>query len=145
MASASSSFVGPLGGFNAVLMSEHFASFFVWIILHLVLLAGWVKATLPERAYSTAKALLLSSGLAAMGGLLALVISYVLRSPTLGWTGARPAPHRSYLVAMHEEVLGGGVGGRIATAGPSRRSRAPQASHAAAVHLKHVLSHTKTR
>jgi hypothetical protein len=77
----------PVVGFNAVLMSEHFASFFVWMILHLVLLVQWIKALLPDQTFNMAKRLVLSSGLALVGGLLMMTITYVLRSPTLGWTG----------------------------------------------------------
>lgn len=77
----------PVVGFNAVLMSEHFASFFVWMILHLVLLVQWTKALLPDQAFNMAKRLVLSSGLAVVGGLMVMTITFVLRSPTLGWTG----------------------------------------------------------
>ena len=43
---------------------------------------------LPAKAYSAAKALLLTVGVAIMSGALLLVIFYVISSPTFGWTGA---------------------------------------------------------
>ena len=77
----------PVIGFNAVLMSEHFASFAVFGLLHLVLATRWIKQTLPPPAYARAKRALWGAGAAVGGGALALVAAYVAASPTFGWTG----------------------------------------------------------
>lgn len=77
----------PVIGFNAVLMSEHFASFFVFGVLHAALAIQWIKGVLPPRAYAAAKKLVLMCG-AALGALaLVLIMGYVAASPTFGWTG----------------------------------------------------------
>lgn len=41
----------PVIGFNAVLMSEHFASFFVFGLLHAALAIQYIHKMLPPRAY----------------------------------------------------------------------------------------------
>lgn len=42
----------PVIGFNAVLMSEHMASFFVFGLLHAALAIEYIRDMLPPRAYS---------------------------------------------------------------------------------------------
>lgn len=44
----------PVIGFNAVLMSEHMASFFVFGLLHAALAIQYIEAMLPPRAYQGA-------------------------------------------------------------------------------------------
>lgn len=77
----------PVIGFNAVLMSEHMASFFVFGLLHAALAIQYIQHMLPPRAYSAAKRLVITVGGAALALVLALVVSYVAASPTFGWTG----------------------------------------------------------
>lgn len=77
----------PVIGFNAVLMSEHMASFFVFGLLHAALGIEYIRDMLPPRAYTAAKRLVLTFGSAALALVLALVVSYVAASPTFGWTG----------------------------------------------------------
>ncbi|EFN55263.1 hypothetical protein CHLNCDRAFT_31189 [Chlorella variabilis] len=77
----------PVIGFNAVLMSEHMASFFVFGLLHAALAIQYIQQMLPPRAYSAAKKLVLTFGTTALAVVMALVVSYVAASPTFGWTG----------------------------------------------------------
>lgn len=77
----------PVVGFNAVLMSEHFGAFFACIVMHVILLVGWIKALLPPRQFEYATRLLLLTGAGVVSGLVLLVLGYVLRSATFGWTG----------------------------------------------------------
>lgn len=77
----------PVIGFNAVLMSEHMASFFVFGLLHAALAIEYIRDMLPPRAYSAAKKLVLTFGTTALAVVMALVVSYVAASPTFGWTG----------------------------------------------------------
>lgn len=77
----------PVVGFNAVLMSEHFGAFFTCVVLHAVFFASWIKALLPRRHLEYAVRLLLVGGSVTVCALVLLVLGYVLRSPTLGWTG----------------------------------------------------------
>lgn len=77
----------PVIGFNAVLMSEHFASFFVFGILHAALAIKYIQSTLSPRAYEAAKRAVLGAGAVALGVLILLVVTYVTASPTFGWTG----------------------------------------------------------
>ncbi|PRW05846.1 STT3 subunit of Oligosaccharyl transferase [Chlorella sorokiniana] len=77
----------PVIGFNAVLMSEHFASFFVFGLLHAALAIQYIHKMLPPRSYEAAKRLVLTFGTTALALVAALVVSYVAASPTFGWTG----------------------------------------------------------
>eukprot|EP00878_Enallax_costatus_P012429 GHUV01012980.1.p1 GENE.GHUV01012980.1~~GHUV01012980.1.p1 ORF type:complete len:746 (+),score=134.61 GHUV01012980.1:2607-4844(+) len=77
----------PVVGFNAVLMSEHFGAFLVCIVMHCTLLVRWIKALLPPRQFEYAARLLVTTGAGVMFALVLLVLGYVLRSATFGWTG----------------------------------------------------------
>ncbi len=76
-------------GFNAVLMSEHFGAFFAFVVLHVALLVVYVKRTLPPRQFWLVVSGVVSVAAAALAAGVAVVAGYVLRSPTLGWTGER--------------------------------------------------------
>jgi dolichyl-diphosphooligosaccharide--protein glycosyltransferase len=77
----------PVIGFNAVLTSEHFASFIVFGILHVALAVQYAKSVLPPRVYAAGLKLLWGLGTLSVGTLVAVVIAYVSASPTFGWTG----------------------------------------------------------
>ena len=77
----------PVIGFNAVLMSEHFASFFVFGILHVALAVKYIKSTLSTKAYDAAKKAVFTGGALVASALVLIVVSYVAASPTFGWTG----------------------------------------------------------
>ena len=77
----------PVVGFNAVLMSEHFGAFFTCIVLHAALLLRFVRGLLPQRQFEAAVKLALTAGAAAGAVLVTLVVGYVVKSPTFGWTG----------------------------------------------------------
>jgi dolichyl-diphosphooligosaccharide--protein glycosyltransferase len=53
----------PVVGFNAVMTSEHFASFLVFIILHVVALVYYIKGLLSPRLFKVAMTLVISVGL----------------------------------------------------------------------------------
>ena len=77
----------PVIGFNAVLMSEHFASFMVFGLLHVVLAIKYTRQTLSERAFNAAKRAVVTGGAIIASFFILLVVSYVAASPTFGWTG----------------------------------------------------------
>ena len=77
----------PVIGFNAVLMSEHFASFFVFGILHAALAIQYIQNTLSPVQYEAAKKAVLGAAVAVSSVLVLLLVTYVTASPTLGWTG----------------------------------------------------------
>lgn len=94
----------PVVGFNAVATSEHFASFFVFVVLHVAMLAAYIKVChhpvvshtkqrcahqdlLPPKAYKAAKTLLFSVGVAGVAVVAVLMVGWVAASPTLRWTG----------------------------------------------------------
>lgn len=77
----------PVIGFNAVLMSEHFASFFVFGILHVALGIQYIQRTLPAHSYEAAKRAVITIGGAILAASVLLVVTYVTASPTLGWSG----------------------------------------------------------
>eukprot|EP00195_Chlamydomonas_chlamydogama_P017867 CAMPEP_0202894230 /NCGR_PEP_ID=MMETSP1392-20130828/3670_1 /ASSEMBLY_ACC=CAM_ASM_000868 /TAXON_ID=225041 /ORGANISM="Chlamydomonas chlamydogama, Strain SAG 11-48b" /LENGTH=778 /DNA_ID=CAMNT_0049578859 /DNA_START=103 /DNA_END=2439 /DNA_ORIENTATION=+ len=77
----------PVVGFNAVLMSEHFGAFFTFAVLHAALLVQYMRRMLSPRHFKVVVTMVLTGAAAAIGVGLAIVIAYVLRSPTLGWTG----------------------------------------------------------
>ena len=47
------------------------------------------QGILPDRAFSAAKTLVLTAGVAVLSAVVLLVLFYVMSSPTFGWTGAR--------------------------------------------------------
>jgi dolichyl-diphosphooligosaccharide--protein glycosyltransferase len=77
----------PVIGMNAVLMSEHFASFLVFGLLHVVLAVQYIKQCLSPAAFNAAKRAVMTFGAVAASAFILLVVSYVVASPTFGWTG----------------------------------------------------------
>ena len=77
----------PVIGFNAVLMSEHFASFLVFGLLHVVLAIQYTKQCLTPAAFDAAKRATLTFGAVAASVFVLAAASYVAASPTFGWTG----------------------------------------------------------
>lgn len=79
----------PVVGFNAVLMSEHFGAFLAFAILHVAILVRYVHSMLSPKHFRVVVATTLSLAVVALGLAVAGIITYVLKSPTLGWTGER--------------------------------------------------------
>ncbi|NP_001346552.1 Dolichyl-diphosphooligosaccharide--protein glycosyltransferase subunit STT3A-like [Zea mays] len=77
----------PVVGFNAVMTSEHFASFLVFIILHVVALVYYIKGLLTPRLFKVAMTLVISVGLAVCFAVVAILVALVASSPTKGWSG----------------------------------------------------------
>ncbi|KAK6941473.1 Oligosaccharyl transferase, STT3 subunit [Dillenia turbinata] len=77
----------PVVGFNAVMTSEHFASFLVFIIIHVVALVYYIKGILSPKMFKVAVTLIVSAGLAVCGAVMAVLIAMVATSPTKGWSG----------------------------------------------------------
>jgi dolichyl-diphosphooligosaccharide--protein glycosyltransferase len=77
----------PVVGFNAVMTSEHFASFLVFIILHVVALVYYIKGLLSPRLFKVAMTLVISVGLAVCFAVVAVLVALVASSPTKGWSG----------------------------------------------------------
>uniref|UniRef100_N1R4P1 dolichyl-diphosphooligosaccharide--protein glycotransferase n=1 Tax=Aegilops tauschii TaxID=37682 RepID=N1R4P1_AEGTA len=77
----------PVVGFNAVLTSEHFASFLVFIILHVVALVYYIKGLLTPRLFKVAMTFVLTVGLALCLAVVAILAALVASSPTKGWSG----------------------------------------------------------
>ncbi|KAK1667139.1 hypothetical protein QYE76_055298 [Lolium multiflorum] len=77
----------PVVGFNAVLTSEHFASFLVFIILHVVALVYFIKGLLTPRLFKVAMTFVLTVGLALCFAAVAILVALVASSPTKGWSG----------------------------------------------------------
>ncbi|CAO2841885.1 unnamed protein product [Amaranthus hypochondriacus] len=77
----------PVVGFNAVMTSEHFASFLVFIILHVVALVYYIKGVLSPQMFKVAVTLVVSVGLAVCCAVVAVLIALVASSPTKGWSG----------------------------------------------------------
>ncbi|CAL0324010.1 unnamed protein product [Lupinus luteus] len=77
----------PVVGFNAVMTSEHFASFLVFIIIHVVALVYYIKGILSPKMFKVAVALVVSVGLAVCCATIAVLIALVASSPTKGWSG----------------------------------------------------------
>ncbi|KAL2929062.1 Dolichyl-diphosphooligosaccharide--protein glycosyltransferase subunit STT3A [Bienertia sinuspersici] len=71
----------PVVGFNAVLTSEHFASFLVFIILHVVALVYHIKGILSPQMFKVAVTLVVSGGLAVCCAVAAVLIALVASSP----------------------------------------------------------------
>ncbi|XP_022749846.1 dolichyl-diphosphooligosaccharide--protein glycosyltransferase subunit STT3A-like isoform X1 [Durio zibethinus] len=77
----------PVVGFNAVMTSEHFASFLVFIIIHVVALVYYIKGILSPKMFKVAVTLVVSAGLAVCLAMIAVLIALVASSPTKGWSG----------------------------------------------------------
>ncbi|KAJ0681067.1 putative dolichyl-diphosphooligosaccharide--protein glycotransferase [Helianthus annuus] len=77
----------PVVGFNAVMTSEHFASFLVFIIIHVVALAYYIKGILSPKMFKVAVTLVVSVGLVVCCAVVAVLIAVVASSPTKGWSG----------------------------------------------------------
>ncbi|KAL8102459.1 dolichyl-diphosphooligosaccharide--protein glycosyltransferase subunit STT3A-like [Apium graveolens] len=77
----------PVVGFNAVLTSEHFASFLVFIIIHVVALAYYIKGLLSPKMFKFAVTLVVSVGLVLCFAVIAVLVALVASSPTKGWSG----------------------------------------------------------
>ncbi|XVE98105.1 hypothetical protein REPUB_Repub03eG0076600 [Reevesia pubescens] len=77
----------PVVGFNAVMTSEHFASFLVFIIIHVVALVHYIKGILSPKMFKVAVTLVVSFGLAVCFAVIAVLIALVASSPTKGWSG----------------------------------------------------------
>ncbi|XP_022729401.1 dolichyl-diphosphooligosaccharide--protein glycosyltransferase subunit STT3A-like isoform X2 [Durio zibethinus] len=77
----------PVVGFNAVMTSEHFASFLVFIIVHVVAFVYYIKGILSPKMFKVAVTLVVSVGLAVCCAVIAVLIALVASSPTKGWSG----------------------------------------------------------
>ncbi|GMH03330.1 hypothetical protein Nepgr_005169 [Nepenthes gracilis] len=77
----------PVVGFNAVMTSEHFASFLVFIILHVVALVYYIRGIVSPKMFKVAVTLVVSVGLAVCFAVAAVLLALVASSPTKGWSG----------------------------------------------------------
>ncbi|XP_044472313.1 dolichyl-diphosphooligosaccharide--protein glycosyltransferase subunit STT3A-like [Mangifera indica] len=77
----------PVVGFNAVMTSEHFASFLVFIVIHVVALVYYIKGILSAKMFKVAVTLVVSVGLVVCVAALAVLVALVASSPTKGWSG----------------------------------------------------------
>lgn len=77
----------PVVGFNAFMTSEHFASFLVFIILHVVALVYYIKGILSPQMFKVAVTLVVSGGLVVCCAVVAVLVALVASSPTMGWSG----------------------------------------------------------
>ncbi|XP_058114671.1 dolichyl-diphosphooligosaccharide--protein glycosyltransferase subunit STT3A [Magnolia sinica] len=77
----------PVVGFNAVMTSEHFASFLVFIIIHVVALVYYIKGILSPTMFKVAMTLVVTVGLAVCCAVIAVLVALVASSPTKGWSG----------------------------------------------------------
>ncbi|MCO5608025.1 hypothetical protein L7F22_062228 [Adiantum nelumboides] len=77
----------PVVGFNAVMTSEHFASFLVLVIIHVVALAYHVKRLLNPQMYKVAVTLVIMVGMIGAITLGVILVTLVAASPTKGWSG----------------------------------------------------------
>lgn len=77
----------PVVGFNAVMTSEHFASFLVFIIIHVVALVYYIKGVLSAKMFKVAVTLILTLGAIVCCAVVAVLIALVASSPTKGWSG----------------------------------------------------------
>ncbi|KAL8189023.1 hypothetical protein R6Q57_029284 [Mikania cordata] len=77
----------PVVGFNAVMTSEHFASFLVFIVIHVVALAYYIKGILSPKMFKVAATLVVSVGLVICCAVVAVLVAVVASSPTKGWSG----------------------------------------------------------
>ncbi|KAL5572592.1 hypothetical protein UlMin_022189 [Ulmus minor] len=77
----------PVVGFNAVMTSEHFASFLVFIIIHVVALVHYIKGVLSPKMFKVAVTFVLSVGVMGCCAAIAVLVALVASSPTKGWSG----------------------------------------------------------
>ncbi|KAJ7532116.1 hypothetical protein O6H91_14G073000 [Diphasiastrum complanatum] len=77
----------PVVGFNAVMTSEHFASFLVFVILHVTALVHYIKRILTPKTYRMALTMVLTIGTVGALTLVAILVALVAASPTKGWSG----------------------------------------------------------
>ncbi|XP_031250653.1 dolichyl-diphosphooligosaccharide--protein glycosyltransferase subunit STT3A [Pistacia vera] len=77
----------PVVGFNAVMTSEHFASFLVFIVIHVVALVHYIKGILSAKMFNVAVTLVVSVGLVVCIAAVAVLVALVASSPTKGWSG----------------------------------------------------------
>ncbi|XP_019191941.1 PREDICTED: dolichyl-diphosphooligosaccharide--protein glycosyltransferase subunit STT3A isoform X2 [Ipomoea nil] len=77
----------PVVGFNAVMTSEHFASFLVFIIINVIALVYYIKGILSPKMFKVAVTLVVSVGLIVCCAVVAVLIALVASSPTKGWSG----------------------------------------------------------
>ncbi|XP_010254009.1 PREDICTED: dolichyl-diphosphooligosaccharide--protein glycosyltransferase subunit STT3A-like [Nelumbo nucifera] len=77
----------PVVGFNAVMTSEHFASFLVFIIIHVVALVYYIKGLLSPKMFKVAVTLVVSIGMIICSSVIAVLVALVASSPTKGWSG----------------------------------------------------------
>ncbi|GLJ12540.1 hypothetical protein SUGI_0193170 [Cryptomeria japonica] len=77
----------PVVGFNAVMTSEHFGSFLVFIILNVVALGHYIKRTVSAKMFKVAITLVISTGMVVLVALIAILVASVAGSPTKGWSG----------------------------------------------------------
>ncbi|KAM3321094.1 dolichyl-diphosphooligosaccharide-protein glycosyltransferase subunit STT3A isoform X1 [Capsicum chacoense] len=77
----------PVVGFNAVMTSEHFASFLVFLILNVVGLVYYIKGMLTPKMFKVAVTLVVSAGLIVCCAVVAVLVALVASSPTKGWSG----------------------------------------------------------
>ncbi|KAK6774442.1 hypothetical protein RDI58_029681 [Solanum bulbocastanum] len=77
----------PVVGFNAVMTSEHFASFLVFLILNVVGLVYYIKGMLTPKMFKVAVTLVVSAGLIVCCAMVAVLVALVASSPTKGWSG----------------------------------------------------------
>ncbi|KAJ0030399.1 hypothetical protein Pint_13253 [Pistacia integerrima] len=77
----------PVVGFNAVMTSEHFASFLVFIVIHVVALVHYIKGVLSAKMFKVAVTLVVSVGLVVCIAAVAVLVALVASSPTKGWSG----------------------------------------------------------
>ena len=86
-------------------MSEHFGAFLACFVLHVALLLRFVRAHLPPRSFTLVTTAMLTSAGCVAALVLALVAGYVMRSPTLGWTG-RSCAHPPWAKQVRAPTLG---------------------------------------
>ncbi|KAM0945743.1 putative dolichyl-diphosphooligosaccharide--protein glycotransferase [Dioscorea sansibarensis] len=77
----------PVVGFNAVMTSEHFASFLVFIIINVVALVYYIKGLLSPKMFKVAVALVLTIGISVCVVVIGILVALVASSPTKGWSG----------------------------------------------------------
>nr|XP_010915814.1 dolichyl-diphosphooligosaccharide--protein glycosyltransferase subunit STT3A [Elaeis guineensis] len=77
----------PVVGFNTVMTSEHFSSFLVFVIIHMVALVYYIKGILSPKMFKVAMTLAVTIGLTVCCAVIAIFIASVASSPTKGWSG----------------------------------------------------------
>ncbi|CAA7397349.1 unnamed protein product [Spirodela intermedia] len=77
----------PVVGFNAVMTSEHFASFLVFIIINVVALVYYIRGILSPKMFKVATTLVVTLGITVCVAVVAVLVAMVASSPTKGWSG----------------------------------------------------------